>query len=654
MQVTGNFPSNLHALELEVKHSPEDMESQSPQSLVTSTTPTGGLNKRARTTNDIGNHESKKQKSYPEEPLLYSESVRRKLANTSRTGQACDRCKERKMKCDTDPVACKPCASKNLPCYTTDRVTGQSRQRGEEDRVETEIQALKDQLHAYQTRYGPLSLESPALTQPARSSPPRPPPSSRPPHNATSSGTSFPTVGTNNLTVSSMPNSHYVGWPAPAYVEPIHTTPIDGMVVDVLDWGRVDLSTFDCTIMRESGPQDSDRFNFSTNAVLRTMAQQQKIDRPELPTKTQALEEARAFLRILWPFVPIVHKKTFITTVNRFYDDPKSITIPERVQILTMLAILAHQSSIRNKVLAEDKIQQSYRWFHSALYHYIDLLQDESLQAVQALSMLLILFRNLPKPGYTWSFGQKVLIRVIELNYHRDPDKIQIPKEQQNPLCHEMRKRIFHSILGICVTTGCRIGRPSPCQFGHWDVPLPMAVLDDEISETGLVAHPSGKCDYRLCIQLSRLLPLFTELFNYILSVRRSEKDYLAIVHALEIKIDAWRQDWDDFNVSEDKEDPTYIIGTLLFDSWQAEFMLYLHHPSVCTSKSAQIQGRNLEICYKATKKQLCTFHQLTTKYKACDFTWHSTVAYALGFGVVLQRYKRYTAPSHKKCTRVL
>lgn len=588
--------------------------------------------KRPRLQTDIDGSASKKIKLAPEEPALYSENVRRKLASASRTGQACDRCKERKMKCDPDPVACQPCRQKSLKCFTTDRVTGQSRERGQSDRAENEVSYLRDQLSQYQKRYGPISLDIPPTPYSAFPSPARERHPSLIPLR--------PEFDGKFGTLPDIPSSTYVGWPTPDNHGLLQKGPIEGTRADLLEFGHIDSGAFDCDIMRDPGPDDIDFFNFSSGSVLLTINQRQSIRDPLLPSKAETLAQAEAFLTVMSGFIPIVHRPSFIDLVHRVYDTPETVSMPEKVQVVQMLAILNHQTAIRNHTQAA-KIQDSYRFLHYSLTQYPLLLQDTSLASMQALAMILVHFRNLPKPGLTWTLAQQMLIKAIDQDYHRDPNRIVLPPEESNVLAKELRKRVFHSILGICVTTGCRLGRPAPWQFVQWDVPLPEAIKDSEISIEGLQMDRSGQCEFWQCLQLARLLPLYTELNKYILSVRRNSLDYMKIVEALKTKVDAWRTEWDVCIANEDPSSPHIIIATLLVDSWAAEFLLTLHHPSVCTSRAPEILERNLELCHKAAKRMLSNFHKLAKHYKAADFTWHCTVAYALGFGTTLHIYRK-------------
>jgi hypothetical protein len=579
------------------------------------------------TPNDDNGPPAKKIKTTPEEPAQYSDAVRKKLASTSRTGQACDRCKERKMKCDSDPVACQPCRQKGLRCYTTDRVTGQARERGETDRTENELQFLRDQVGAYQQRYGPLQR-----------------PEQNGIHNAPIVGESMsqprPVSVSNPTTV---PDARYVGWPAPDNSEPIRNGPVKGTVVDIMD-GKIDVADWECDMMRDYPADQQNKFNLSRTSIVNTICGFQRVDDPGLPPREEAIRDANSYLIIMAQYIPVVHRQSFMDLVNRLYEHPKTLSIAERVQVIMVFAIVAHQTATRNYLHAAEKFEDSHRYLHYSLSHYRELLNDPSLASMQAMAFIAIHFRNFPKPGVSWAYCHKILVRAIELEYHRDPDKIQLPRDEDSALCKELRKRVFHVILGICVTTGCRVGLPAPWQFQHVDLPLPLPIQDSEISSRGISSQLSGQCDFRPCLHLAKLLPLLTELHNNIVSVRKPAPEYLRMVEALNTKIVAWRQDWDD-SIKSDPKHLNLNVATLLLESWAAEFQLNLYHPVCCTSEDPEVIERHLDICHKAAKRLLQAFHTLSRDYKGVDFTWHSTLAYATGFGITLYVYRRRNGP---------
>ncbi|CAI7581763.1 unnamed protein product [Penicillium glandicola] len=74
----------------------------------------------------------------------WSAMVRAKVTKTHhRVGQACDRCKLKKMKCTPDPEGCACCRILNIPCKVTDRVTGETWVRGEAGQMRATIEKLE-------------------------------------------------------------------------------------------------------------------------------------------------------------------------------------------------------------------------------------------------------------------------------------------------------------------------------------------------------------------------------------------------------------------------------------------------------------------------------------------------------------------------------
>ena len=576
----------------------------------------------------------KRIKTEPEKPSFYSENVRKKLQATSRTGQACDRCKERKMKCDTNPEACQPCRSKNLKCYTTDRVSGKPRLRGDQGLGDGELAMLTSRLAAYEQRYGPLPNDGSTLVS-----------SASPAGDMKSSLSIQQQHERRRSTSKNIPSETYVGWPLPKVEDMGHRGPVYGTCAIIPDWGVIDCSDFRSELMDELPESDPkfDPFTFAPASCMRTMNQKQRISEEEiraiLPNKERALEITDVYLSVTWNFVPITHRDSFRRVVNQYYDSRKDVSRLEELQVLLMLATLYHQFAIRNPGSDRDKIQHAYKFYHYCLGFYPDLMQDKTLPSMQALALILVLMRNLPKPGCAWIISQEMLMKCLDLDYHRDPDKVDIPLSERNVLSKELRKRVFHSIYGIAVTTGHRLGKPSPWQNLQWDVPLPTALQDSELSIDGIQEPRSGKCDFWGCLQLAKFLPISTEAYDHIMTARKTPEDYLATVSAIHQKVDAWRADWDESIKHEDKDDYAVVISTLLIDSWHAEALCNLYHPAVCTAPDRM--DKHLSQGYKAAKRLLTNYHILSNNYKAADFTWHSTVAYTLGFGLTLYFHKR-------------
>ena len=191
------------------------------------------------------------------------------------------------MKCDTNPIACQPCRQKNLRCFTTDRVTGHARERGQSDRAENELLYLRDQLLVYQTKYGALQPED--VPPMAACLPPDQP--------------SAP-----------IPSARYTGW-RPEEAEALHKGPVTGTKVDILD-GEIDVCDFSCDLMDPPARGELDVFNLHRTSIINTIFGFQRINDPKLPPKDDALREVTSFLTVMAAYVPILHKQSMIEQVR--------------------------------------------------------------------------------------------------------------------------------------------------------------------------------------------------------------------------------------------------------------------------------------------------------------------------------------------------
>ncbi|RMZ75434.1 hypothetical protein DV737_g5282, partial [Chaetothyriales sp. CBS 132003] len=449
-----------------------------------------------------------------------------------------------------------------------------------------------------------------------------------------------------SLTPTPIPSSRYIGWPITRDADPVERGPIHGTRVNILD-AVIDVADFECEQMRDPRLDEPNLLNASRPSIIRSIFHFRPVPPPDFPPLQEALQSVDLFLDMN-PYVPVVHKPSFKALIARYYEQPDGVSRAELMQLAVVQAVVLQQSATRNLTRGDEDYRKAHHYFHFALSLYREIYADASLEAMQALALLCIYLGTLPQPGETWSFSQQVLLRLIELHYHRNPNKIALPAKENNALGKEMRIRVFHSVLTICVLTGCRVGLPAPWQFQRIDVPLPAALRDEEISPGGISTTISGLCDFCPCLQLSKLLPLYTELHNNITATRRPPAEYVKVIEALDTKILAWRQDWD-ASIKHEPRTSSIDIATFLMDHWTAEFQITLHHPVCCTSTAPEVLDRNLEICHAAAKKLLQSFHHLNREYKGVDFTCHSLVGYAMGFGIALHVYRKKLARVSKE-----
>jgi hypothetical protein len=201
---------------------------------------------------------------------------------------------ERKMRCDANAAGCLACQQKNLRCVTTDRITGRATERGQTDRLEGELITLRKQLAVYAEKYGPL--EDAELA-------------------ASDTYQDLPATGAYSTQPSQTfdPQNNY-GISNRSYDRP-HYGPIKGTVVDILD-GEVDIAAFDCPAMADFEDGSGPVFNHCTKSYVQTVSGAQRVEKPTLPPKEEALKSIDMFLGTVHLYVPILHGPTISELVR--------------------------------------------------------------------------------------------------------------------------------------------------------------------------------------------------------------------------------------------------------------------------------------------------------------------------------------------------
>jgi hypothetical protein len=201
---------------------------------------------------------------------------------------------ERKMRCDANAAGCLACQQKNLRCVTTDRITGRATERGQADRLETELITLRKHLALYVKKYGHLEDAELAASDTYQDLP------------ATSGYVALQSRAfeqQNNHSASNRGN------------DGPHCGPINGTMVDVLD-GEVDIADYDCPAMTEFEYGSGPVFNHSTTSYVQTVSGAQRPEKPALPPKEETLKLIETFLGTVHIYVPILHGPTVLKLVS--------------------------------------------------------------------------------------------------------------------------------------------------------------------------------------------------------------------------------------------------------------------------------------------------------------------------------------------------
>ena len=330
---------------------------------------------------------------------------------------------------------------------------------------------------------------------------------------------------------------------------------------------------------------------------------------------------------------------TNVQKLLRIYDDPAfKPSVAETVMVHTMFAIMYCQYATRAPKSAENQAamnQSSNFHYHYALGFFAQLVANHTLADVQALTMLCLHMRNLPKPGASWLVTSIVLNLAIEQGLHRSA-KRWAPSTKRSVLEIELRKRVFWSILLIHVIIAGNLGRPMALRSDDWDVEMFEAIDDDLLSEAGIDTSRPGKCNFHVGHQVSLMVPIYVDLYNSIYAVKRSPQNYVHTVQRLEERISEWKEQWpQELRKESASDNETGRVHSQYLAVWGLHARLLLRHPSLSLSTSAEFNSENLTICMDVSEKMLGHVKQVQ-KYLCLDGTWQTTAHYVLAIATSL------------------
>ncbi|KAI0583606.1 transcription factor cys6 [Pyrenophora tritici-repentis] len=522
----------------------------------------------------------------------FSGSVKKKLADSKRTGQACDRCKIRKIRCDGRPEGCTP---------------SQLKEHNIEPRAPPAYNALQPPSHPWSS----VTSESQPWTEGPRQTSSSPLPGYAPAGAAAKSETlphfKHGSLGDNYLGVAAgdSPLSHIKGT----------SLSIFGTEIDITDF--------------MAGETEYEASPMSYTTLINIAISGQHVDRIELPPYTELYEYTIWYLRSLNPYTMLVHRPVFLDLIWKIGNDPNfTPTAPEIVTVHMMLATIMYQIAIRNSQHSgSTMLQDSHAHYHYALTFYSKLIHgDHGWQDVQALAMICHHLRTFPKPGAAWIMTSTVYLFALQLGLHRSVKVWAENSGKLSKLDIEMRKRVFWCLMALQVNLNGKLGRPMPISNEDMDVEFPEPMNDCIPSEEAKY-DAFHQCSFQVGIQVAKYTVLELDLFKSIYAVRHSPKAYLDSLKRLEAGIQQWKDELpyelrDPSRVSEDDH-----IFSLYLEYWYQAYNLLLHHPGVCRSTDAAVVKSNLDKCLNASQRMLHNCTAMMNK-KSLDIPWINTVVY--------------------------
>ena len=256
----------------------------------------------------------------------------------------------RKMRCDDQADGCTPCRQNQTECKTTDRITGKATVRGYVESLERRVQELEAYNHQLQGQVISLGGNLPSDAAPRGLVPTlissgwteiraMPAPKGVNLDNGTSSGDddfeaatcaapvasrSFGSSITNDIGTglpqfrSGLTGNNYLGVSTgDSLLSSIRGTSMNvlGIEIDIADYTSPDLDEPDPS-------RGQPVYNKSYRAFIQTaFGASPKLSKVELPPRKQGMEQAEIFFKGIHPFLPILHRPTFMKTVSAICSD---------------------------------------------------------------------------------------------------------------------------------------------------------------------------------------------------------------------------------------------------------------------------------------------------------------------------------------------
>ena len=252
---------------------------------------------------------------------------------------------------------------------------------------------------------------------------------------------------------------------------------------------------------------------------------------------------------------------------------------------------------------------------------------------MQALALLCSHTRNFAKPEVAWAMTVLTFNRLIQLDYHRSA-KVKHPwATGMSFLEIEIRKRVFWSVLTILVTANGKLGRPMPIRYEDFDVEVPCAINDEQITETGLDKSKKDLCHFLIGVEAFKIQPIFLDLYNTLYAARKPSIDPAEFVRNAEKRLQGWIDSW-----PAELDDPTNPRTTVFHQflrAWSQEYRLLLYHPSLSLTKDPEANETNLKKCMHAAKEML-EIATILKDFKTLDTTWYNCAVYILAIQTTL------------------
>ncbi|KAK9457627.1 fungal-specific transcription factor domain-containing protein, partial [Dipodascopsis uninucleata] len=543
---------------------------------------------------------------------------------SSRTGQACDRCKLRKIKCNATTSACTPCLLAKVPCTNTDLNSRRAVPRGYIENLESQIDSMRSRIRELETIVSEIApdinlsqLPNPenltALKQQRQDLQ-----SGQPQH---PQHTVLPSIESLTSLALSPADRKYDDNRLPVYVGERLVAPDQKLG----SWDEATLSIFGIRInLRDLAPGSLG------DANLFEIFSCPKPTKMELPSYEEAKLYVESYIAVVHPVIPAVSTSWIFETLNKLYTDETYVATPQTCVIMNMIFALI-TSSIDLYQRKMNKNRENYTpvsdTFYRRIFPYFhDLFHRPDLSTVQAFVLLLVFLRPSPRPQASWALGRIAMTLAIQMGLHRENVQSVGSKPVVSIREAQMRKRVFWCLLSLESAVSNRLGRPLALNNRNFDVELPMAVDDDFLDD------PSGDysdrpCSFLPALALFGLTRISSGVYSTFYAVKKPTADeYERLVIQFEQELEQWKitlpesLTWKPSDPTGDLRDKRYAGIMWLTVN---ELHLFIRHPSGSTTSNQKFNDKSRNMSVRIARELLHTMHNLM-KINHVESTWYN------------------------------
>ncbi|KAK9356081.1 fungal-specific transcription factor domain-containing protein [Lipomyces doorenjongii] len=535
---------------------------------------------------------------------------------SSRTGQACDRCKLRKIKCNATTGACTACTLARVACTNTDLNSRRAVPRGYVESLESQVTSFKSRVQELESILVSLvpSIDLANLPRPEQLSVLK----------RHLSPTVLPSIET--LTSITLPpdqsaDSKYDDTRLPVYVGENLSSPDHR----VGSWDEATLSIFGIHInLRDLAPGNLGDTNFFE------IFSSPKPAKMELPSYEEAKLYVESFIAVIHPVIPVVSKSWILQEINKLYSDENYVPTAQTAVIVNMVFALI-TSSIDLYQRKMDKNRENYTPVSDTFYHRVipylhDLFHKPDLGSVQALVLILVFLRPSPRPQSSWALGRLAMTIAIQLGLHRENLQSLGAARSLSLRESQLRKRVFWCLLSLESAISNRLGRPLALNNKNFDTELPLAV-DDEYLDGTDYPKIENPCSFLPGLALFGLTKISSKVYSTFYAVMKpTAEEYERLVFEFEADLAKWKSElpesltWKPSDSTGDLRDKRYAGIMWLTVN---ELHLFIRHPSGSTTNNQAFNEESRTMSVGIARELLHTMNNLM-KINHVESTWYN------------------------------